>query len=168
MGRKRTRTYRAALGFCCNHPQTPVLAGRSSCARCLENNNKSVAMAKAAGICMNHRRERRDRVPGRTLCQECLWRLSEFSLKKEFGLSIEEYARMEHRQNMGCAICKRRCPSGKALAVDHDHKTGRIRGPLCIDCNRISGYTELRASVKAFGDYLKDSDAVVNTDDSSF
>jgi len=30
-----------------------------------------------------------------------------------------------------CAICG----GTKRLAIDHDHKTGRIRGRLCINCN---------------------------------
>lgn len=34
-----------------------------------------------------------------------------------------------------CAICQKP-PKGKALAVDHDHKTKRVRGLLCYADNK--------------------------------
>lgn len=40
-------------------------------------------------------------------------------------------------QNYVCAICLLG-PSGKKkhLSIDHDHKTGKVRGLLCDNCNR--------------------------------
>lgn len=41
----------------------------------------------------------------------------------------------------GCAICKSPTPNGqKDWAVDHDHKTGKIRGILCAPCNKGLGH----------------------------
>lgn len=57
------------------------------------------------------------------------------NLKRMFGMSIEEYEDKAKQQNNVCAICGGVCKSGKRLAVDHDHKTGKIRGLLCGNCN---------------------------------
>lgn len=60
-------------------------------------------------------------------------------LKKNFGISVEQYDEMLIRQNGVCAICKTPCKSGRRLAVDHDHKTGQVRSLLCSNCNRGLG-----------------------------
>ena len=62
------------------------------------------------------------------------------SLREGFGLSLEQYQEMHDRQNGKCAICNEpetqmRSDKIKALAVDHNHNTGAIRGLLCSDCN---------------------------------
>ena len=64
--------------------------------------------------------------------------------RKKFGIEPAEYDRMLESQGGVCAICKGTCgttPSGnpRALALDHDHATGAIRGILCAHCNRALG-----------------------------
>jgi hypothetical protein len=51
------------------------------------------------------------------------------------GLSVEEYDAMLKAQGGGCAICGNP-PKTRRLDVDHDHKTGKVRGLLCHRCNR--------------------------------
>jgi hypothetical protein len=59
---------------------------------------------------------------------------------KTFGLTIEDYETMLKSQNKQCAICGTlQCTSGKRLAIDHCHLTGRIRGLLCLRCNQAIG-----------------------------
>jgi len=53
---------------------------------------------------------------------------------KEYGLTAEAYQEMWEVQNGRCAICLNK-QGKKKLAVDHNHKTGRIRGLLCTRCN---------------------------------
>jgi len=58
---------------------------------------------------------------------------------KKYGVTPGGYRDLLVKQNGVCAICERECPTGKALSVDHDHKTGFVRGLLCIKCNRALG-----------------------------
>ena len=61
-------------------------------------------------------------------------------LIKNFGITLEEYNRILILQNSVCAICLLNPEVGvKQLAVDHCHKTGRIRGLLCRFCNQGIG-----------------------------
>ena len=58
---------------------------------------------------------------------------------RSFGLTLEAYKdRLEYQAN-GCAICGNPCSTGRKLAIDHDHLTGRIRGLLCSNCNQGLG-----------------------------
>ncbi len=56
-------------------------------------------------------------------------------LKRTFGLTLKQYDQMSERQNGVCAICGNINKSGRRLYVDHNHKTGKIRGLLCHKCN---------------------------------
>lgn len=58
------------------------------------------------------------------------------SLQKKFGITLAQYEAMLQSQGGVCAICGRP-PKNKALAVDHDHLTGRVRGLLCFLCNKF-------------------------------
>ena len=58
---------------------------------------------------------------------------------KTFGLTIQQYEEMLQQQNGVCAICLETCTSGKRLAVDHCHATGKVRQLLCRRCNQSMG-----------------------------
>ena len=60
-------------------------------------------------------------------------------LKRKYGLSLDEYDAMLARQGGGCGICGREPSDRISLHVDHDHRTGRIRGLLCFVCNSSLG-----------------------------
>ena len=74
-------------------------------------------------------------------------------LKRTYRISIEEYEKKLIGQNGSCAICKGRCSSGRELAVDHNHKSGNVRGLLCNHCNRGLGY--LKESSEIISNALK-------------
>ena len=61
-------------------------------------------------------------------------------LKTKYNITIEQYNFMLEKQNGCCNICKKHQDELKnILAVDHDHATGKIRGLLCMKCNRALG-----------------------------
>src|SRR3990167_11368153 len=59
-----------------------------------------------------------------------------------YGMTIAQYFELSLKQAGVCAICKRP-PKRRALAVDHDHKTSKVRGLLCFRCNKylVGGHT---------------------------
>ena len=65
----------------------------------------------------------------------------ERNLMRHYGITVDDYNRMFADQNGCCAICKRhQSEFRRSFAVDHDHETGKVRGLLCISCNRGLGY----------------------------
>lgn len=80
---------------------------------------------------------------------------------KQLGVDDARYRAMLEAQGGGCAICGSK-PRTRRLHVDHDHKTGRVRGLLCFPCNRlllIGGVTA--AKLDAAADYLRRTAPVV-------
>lgn len=55
---------------------------------------------------------------------------------RSYGISAAEYKILYDAQGGRCAICRRATGKTKKLSVDHDHKTGEVRGLLCNPCNR--------------------------------
>lgn len=63
--------------------------------------------------------------------------------RNRYGMTVEDYERLFEKQNGCCAICRiHRDKLNRALDVDHDHKTGEIRGLLCKKCNVALGTTK--------------------------
>jgi len=60
----------------------------------------------------------------------------EFSLRKNYNLSLDEMENILKKQRYKCAICEETLEKPH---IDHDHKTGKIRGILCFNCNTAIG-----------------------------
>lgn len=73
-------------------------------------------------------------------------------IKSTYGITITDYYEMLQFQNELCAICgkpetrKNKYTGTCRLHIDHDHKTGKVRGLLCSKCNVVLG---------AFGDNIE-------------
>src|SRR5579872_783770 len=100
-------------------------------------------------------------------CRNCLKRTTnekrDENYRKNYDFSLEQYNEMFKAQGGRCASCRRketrldsRTKMVKNLSVDHDHKTGRIRGLLCSGCNTALGLLEeSQARTKALLGYMK-------------
>ena len=124
----------------------------SRCKECLTLARK----AKAAGkkFCSKCRRglgkaEFHSRA---TYCKKCLAVYSRtqtrwWRIKKVYGLTKAQFTAILKAQQGRCPICSRSLRSRigigtrqrDACHVDHDHKTGAVRGILCSQCNCMLG-----------------------------
>lgn len=65
-------------------------------------------------------------------------------MRSIYGLTVKDYTRLKKRQNGRCGICyRKKCGSGRHLSIDHNHATMKIRGLLCMRCNRALGWYDL-------------------------
>src|SRR5262245_24185968 len=73
-------------------------------------------------------------------------------LRRKYNISVEEYEALLVRQGNACAICG----TVTKLKLDHDHKTGAIRGALCHGCNAgIGFFAENPRALRAAAQYVE-------------
>lgn len=75
-----------------------------------------------------------------------------------YNLSSEQYELLYAAQGGKCLLCQRATGATRALSVEHDHKTGRVRALCCRPCNDLLGH--MRDDVvmaQRFVDYLQAS-----------
>jgi hypothetical protein len=72
---------------------------------------------------------------------------------KQLGVTTAQYEAMLAAQGGGCAICGNP-PKTRRLDVDHDHRTGKVRGLLCHRCNRALPSWVDEAWLAKAGQYL--------------
>lgn len=63
------------------------------------------------------------------------------NLKRYYGLTVDVVEAMYVAQQGRCAVCGDHRPlrGNDGLAIDHDHRTGKVRGLLCPLCNKAIG-----------------------------
>lgn len=75
---------------------------------------------------------------------------------ERYGLTPEQYKALYEAQGGVCYICQRATGKRKKLAVDHDHKTGYVRGLLCSPCNNILAHLrDSQDAARRIYDYLE-------------
>ena len=78
-------------------------------------------------------------------------------LLRKYGNTSNDYNEMLASQGGCCAICRKNRPGGRSekFNMDHCHKTGKIRGLLCMNCNRMLGHAlDTPEILEAGADYL--------------
>jgi hypothetical protein len=107
----------------CNQPQW-------SC----EVYSSTIRKKKATCVCKPcHKRKYREAGERRGDLRERNWR------NRGIEFTQAEYDIMLAEQDGKCAGCNGECSTGRALCLDHDHATGRVRGLLCFNCNSLLG-----------------------------
>lgn len=136
--------------MCKNHPDRKVKA-RELCNTCYEHYLHKINPAYHEAQRKNSREWRRkypdrakkhdkEKYQKRKLRDDLKELDRDSAYKRKYGISLEDYNRMYKEQNGCCAICGKF--STRRLAVDHNHKTGVVRGLLCTYCNFFLGTLE--------------------------
>ena len=85
-----------------------------------------------------------------------------YHLKKTYGITIEEYDQLLSAQNGVCAICGGGT-SKRHFAVDHNHRTGQVRGLLCARCNGgLARFMDRIENLIAAANYMRSGGRRVN------
>tara|TARA_B110000902_G_scaffold106601_1_gene126004 strand:+ start:620 stop:1087 length:468 start_codon:yes stop_codon:yes gene_type:complete len=77
----------------------------------------------------------------------------------KYGIDLVEYNKLLVKQKHSCYICKKHKDTFKnRLCVDHNHKTGKVRGLLCASCNYVLGHSKDSVRIlKTMIKYLKEN-----------
>ena len=130
----------------------------------IDNNRELIEILPIAKFCTSckqlkgvqefSRNDKRLELNLRCYCKQCnydrqdKWRKTnpkkqkEYKLFARFGITYKDYEDMLIAQNYRCKICDTHIgnTARKVLCVDHCHKTDRIRGLLCDNCNKGLGH----------------------------
>ncbi len=122
----------------------------SYCKECNKAKAKAAYHADPEGR-REYERKRRERFPDRD---------REQNYKSKYGITLAQYNEMHAAQGGVCRACKK--PESRIatrhLAVDHCHRTGKIRGLLCSNCNRALGLLDDDISrLRSLADYLEEN-----------
>lgn len=64
----------------------------------------------------------------------------DYKYKTRYGITLEGKREMYLTQDGKCLICRKKMLTAGDCQVDHDHKTGKVRGLLHRSCNLIIGH----------------------------
>lgn len=123
---KEIRNARKMNGLCVVGDNNPAALGKALCEICLQYRRDKTKERKLLSLC---NAGCGSTVTTKSKCEKC--RIKHLAIK--FGLSVEDCLLL-FKNNM-CMICKTDWP----LVIDHDHKTGKVRGVLCKQCNIALG-----------------------------
>jgi hypothetical protein len=73
---------------------------------------------------------------------------------KKYGMTEVEYKTMIMLQSNSCKICGQEFTGKIRAVIDHDHKTGKVRGILCDLCNRAEGHLKTSNIALAMYQYM--------------
>ena len=73
--------------------------------------------------------------------QEVRLKKKDKDLRKTYGITLDDYYALADKQQHACALCFSTETNKRTnfFDVDHSHKTGKVRGLLCTNCNQGLG-----------------------------
>ena len=115
--------------------------GRRRCAGCAKDAAKSVARRRKvltdAGLCWRCRVRAPER--GKGQCEPCNKKARRVA-RKAVGQDLAVVDRIYREAGGLCAICNEPAGRKRALDIDHDRVTLKMRGVLCGSCNKGLGF----------------------------
>lgn len=84
----------------------------------------------SSGTCRTCQRER-----SREYGRKNIIRMIDKQRVRIYGITAEEYKNLIQTQNNKCLCCEEAFNDELSPHLDHNHKTGKIRGVLCHKCN---------------------------------
>jgi len=134
--------------LCVSCGRTEPVSGKVQCQKCWktdrERQKRQYDDRKTRGVCAicGYAGE----LATETMCSTC----REYHRKKSHsyvlekkGSSLEEFEALLAEQGGKCAICRGEEPGPWGTwRLDHNHKTGRVRGLLCFSCNVFLGHAK--------------------------
>lgn len=120
---------RKKAGLCYGCGKVPPVEKLGMCENCRNSRNQKAKANREAGKCASCLKPKKCKG---FVCEPCKLR----RLAGKFKLSDEECNRLFEYSNNTCYVCKTK---NDVLVIDHDHKTGKVRGVLCKQCNIALG-----------------------------
>jgi len=140
----------------CLQCDTTIPEGRFYCSgRCSTRHSRGrIEDPTICPICSTSKTMRTDAVYCSKKCT-----VKAFNLRKNYGLTVQEYLHMFEIQNNLCKICFISIhPMSPKIAVDHCHTSLKVRGILCENCNFLLGNAKDNIStLKSAITYLENS-----------
>lgn len=152
---------------------TPDLRTHKQCSCCREVkiisefNRQGVRYYSLCKDCQNERQgltrvKQKDSGENIKINRKDYWQRRKWiNIKSKYGLTKEQYLTMVKAQNNLCAICNKPETESSSphikemeLSIDHDHKTGIVRGLLCRQCN-IGKLGESPERLRRAADYIE-------------
>ena len=99
------------------------MPGALACKDCGSTSRALKAPGPRCATCQRARRE---------ATREAAWARG---IMTRYGITPEQYWALYEAQGGTCYICQRATGKVRKLAVDHDHRSGFVRGLCCKPCN---------------------------------
>jgi hypothetical protein len=126
---------------------------------CKEGHDTLIWGRRPNGSCNGCHRVDIDSDAGKKMVRENNWKRRGILNEQGKPFLSKDYVRLFQIQDGRCALktCnKHQSEFKKSLVVDHDHKTGIVRGLLCVVCNWYKVGDLTREEALAVAEYLTD------------